>query len=75
MEDSVFLGGAFTRYLKPHCNQSEVIHACWINRGDTALSLFIAKEYDTKDSLILRFEVSHYPATALAFGSGSSRKR
>lgn len=40
MEDSVCLGGAFTRYLKPHCNQSEVIHACWINRRYSTLSFY-----------------------------------
>ena len=61
---------AYTGHLKPPSNQSEVIHASWVNRGDVGLSLSEATEFDSEDSLILEPEISYYSERKAAFGSG-----
>ena len=61
---------AYTGYLKPRSNQSEVIYASWVNRGDVGLSVVEATEFDTKDFLILELEISYYPESKRAFGCG-----
>ena len=65
---NIFRG--YIRYLKPHSNQSEVIHARWVNSGNVGLSLLEATESAMKDSLILESEISYYPESKAAFGSG-----
>ena len=53
-------------------NQAEVIHAGWVHRDCSNLSLLDACQADTRDSLLLDVEVKIYQSSSASDGSGPS---
>ena len=53
-------------------NQAEVIHAGWVHRDCSSLSLLDACQANTRDSLLLDVEVKIYQSSSASDGSGPS---
>ena len=56
----------------PRMNQAEVVHASWVNGGDSQLSLLRAAREDVKDNELLIAECSLYLKGACKEGTGPS---
>ena len=63
---------AYTGYGMPRSNLAEVVHANWVNRGQTGLNLVGSAEIDTSDSLITDAEMTQFSLTNKVNGSGPS---
>jgi hypothetical protein len=48
------------------------VHASWVNRGESGLSLYQAAEFDTRDSLLIDAEIKEILTTTKGKGSGPS---